>query len=147
MATVGIRATAWDGLRDNQRQIMRLAVARLQLGVPARFTDGTNDWFMFSDWRFNLDQVAILGALVVAVAGLPEAWTPPLNPDSTVDREATEAAVITYVSPTVVWPDDIVYLDDDPNPWQTTLDAQSAPAAIRAGGSVPAGFTPVDPNP
>ena len=154
MATVGIRVTAWDGLRDNQRQIMRLAVARLALGTPARFTDGVDEWFVFDDWRFDLDQVAILGALVVAVAGLPVGWEPPTihvtvqgqDVDTgIVDRVATEALVIAYVQPTVVWPVDIVYDEFDPNRWQTTLDAQGAPAAIRAGGSVPVGFVPVEP--
>ena len=154
MATVGIRATAWDGLRDNQRQIMRLGVARLALGIPARFTDGVDEWFVFDDWRFDLNQIAILGALVVAVAGLPVEWEPPTihvtvqgqDVDTgIVDREATEALVIAYVQPTVVYPVDIVYLEDDPNRWQTTLDAQGAPAAIRAGGSVPVGFTAVEP--
>ena len=146
MATVGIRVTAWDGLRDNQRAIMRLGVARLALGIPARHTDGTNEWFIFDDWRFDLDQIAILGALVVAVAGLPVGWSPPLNPDSTVDRDATEALVVAYVAPTVVWPADIVYAEFDPNRWQTTLDAQGAPASIKADGRVPDGFTPVDPE-
>ena len=146
MATVGIKQTAWDGLRNNQRQIMRLAVARLALGTPARFTDGTDEWFVFDDWRFDLDQIAILGALVVAVAGLPVGWSPPLNPDSTVDRDATEAAVIAYVAPTIVWPADIVYAEGDENPWQTTLDAQGTPASIKADGRVPDGFTPVDPE-
>ena len=155
MATVGIRATAWDGLRDNQRAIMRWGVARLALGTPARFTDGTDEWFVFDDWRFDLNQIAILGALVVAVAGLPVGWEPPTiivqdidgqDVDTgIVDRVATEALVIAYVQPTVVYPADIVYLEDDPNRWQTTLDAQGAPAAIRAGGSVPVGFVPVEP--
>ena len=146
MATVGIRATAWDGLRDNQRQIMRLGVARLALGTPARFTAGVDEWFVFDDWRFDLNQIAILGALVVAVAGLPEAWEPPLIPDSTVARDATEALVIAFVQPTIVWPADIVYAEFDPNRWQTTLDAQGAPASIKADGRVPDGFTPVDPG-
>lgn len=145
MATVGIKVTAWDGLRDNQRAVMRWAVGRLALGTPARFTDGTEEWFTFDDWRFDLDQIAILGALVVAVAGLPVAWTPTLNLDGTVDRAATEAQVIAFVGPTVVWPAAITYPVDDPNPWQTTLDAQGAPAAIRAGSKVPDGFTGVPP--
>ena len=150
MATVGIRATAWDGLRDNQRAIMRWGVARLALGTPARFTDGTDEWFVFDDWRFDLDQIAILGALAVAVSGLPVAWEPPTIitygfdgiPTDTgkVDRKATEAEVIAFVSPTVVWPDDITYDVDDPNRWQTTLDAQGAPASLRAAASIPAGF-------
>ena len=155
MATVGIRVTAWDGLRDNQRAIMRWGVARLALGSPARFTDGTDEWFVFDDWRFDLDQVAILGALVVSVAGLPVEWEPPTihvtidgqDVDTgIVDRVATEALVIAYVAPTVVYPADIVYDEFDPNRWQTTLDAQSAPASIKADGRVPDGFTPVDPE-
>ena len=146
MATVGIRATAWDGLRDNQRAIMRWGVARLALGTPARFTDGVDEWFVFDDWRFDLNQIAILEALVVAVGGLPVGWSPPLNPDSTVDRDATEALVVAYVAPTIIWPADIVYAEFDPNRWQTTLDAQGAPASIKADGRVPDGFIPVDPE-
>ena len=110
-----------------------------------------DEWFVFDDWRFDLDQIAILGALVVAVSGLPVGWEPPTILDSEgvdtgiVDREATEVLVIAYVQPTVVWPADIVYDEFDPNRWQTTLDAQGVPAAIRAGGSVPVGFTAVEP--
>ena len=144
VATVGIRQAAWDGLRDNQRAVMRWAVARLALGIPARYTDGTDEWFVFDDWRVNLDQIAILGALVVALSGLPVGWEPTLNPDGTVDRATTETRVIGYVSPTVIWPADITYDEFDPNPWQTTLDAQGAPDAIRAAGRVPDAFTPVD---
>jgi len=146
VAVLGIKVDTWQGLRQNQRSVMRWAVARLALGLPAQFTDGVDEWFVFSDWRFDVEQIAILGALADALTGLPETWTPTLNPDSTVNRAATEAEVLAYVSPTIVWPDDIAYLEDDPNRWQTTLDAQTALASIRASGRVPDGYIPVDPE-
>lgn len=153
MSTLTIRRTTWDGLANNQRQIMRLMVKRLSLGRPALYDDaGTEEW-VFDDWRFDLDHYAITGSLANVLTGLPGGWTPPTiialdengDPFDTgvVDRAAVEADVIARVTPTIVWPADITYADPDPNPYQTTLDANSAPAAMRGWGAVPASWVPV----
>ena len=153
MATLTIRRATWDGLASNQRQIMRLMVKRLALGQPARYDDAGTEHFVFDDWRFDFDHYAIIGALANVLSGLPGSWTPPTiqgvdengDPFDTgiVDRVAVEADVIARVASTIVWPDDITYAEDDPNLYQTTLDANTAPAAMRGWGAVPASWTPV----
>ena len=153
MATLTIRKATWDGLANNQRQIMRLMVKRLALGTPALYDDAGTDQYVFDDWRFDLDHYAIIGSLANVVSGLPAGWEPPCiqgidengDPFDTgrVDRAAVEAEVISRVAPTIVWPADITYQEDDPNPRQTTLDANSAPAAMRGWGAVPASWNPV----
>lgn len=154
MATLGILRATWDGLQSNQRQIMRLMVARLAFGNPALYeTPGLVEWFIWDDWRFDLDHFAIVGALANELTNLPVDWEPPTiqgiddqgDPFDTgiVDRPAVEAEVIARVAPTIVWPTDITYAEDDPNPQQTALDANSAPAAMQGGGAVPAAWNPV----
>ena len=144
MATLTIRRATWDGLANNQRQIMRLMVKRLHLGQPALYDDAGTEQYVFDDWRFDLDHYAIVGALANVLSGLSGSWTPPLKQDGTVDRDAVEAEVIARVTPTIVWPADITYAEFDPNPYQTTLDANAAPAAIRGWGAVPASWVPVE---
>ena len=118
-------------------------VKRLSLGEPALYDDAGTEHCVFADSRFNLDHFATVGALANVLAGLPAGWTPPLNPDGTVDRDAVEADVITRVASTIVCPADITYPPGDPNPWQTTLDANSSPTSIRGGGAVPTGWIPL----
>ncbi len=150
MATLGIARATWDALASNQRQIMRHMVKRLALGTPALYeTPGAVQWWIFDDWRFDLDHFAIVGALANELGNLPAGWTPPTiiidgQDTGVVDRAAVEADVIARVAPTIVWPADITYADDDPNPQQTTLDANSAPAAMKGGGAVPETWTPVE---
>ena len=149
MPTLGIRRSAWDGLANNQRQIMRLMVKRLALGQPAVYDDAGTEHYVFDDWRFDLDHFAIVGALTNVVSGLPAGWTPPTIIDSEgqdtgiVDRAAVEADVIARVAPTIVWPADITYAEDDPNVYDTTLRANTAPAAMNGWGAVPASWSPV----
>ncbi len=153
MPTLSIRRLAWDGLANNQRQIMRLMVPRLALGTPALYDNAGLEEWVFDDWRFDLDHYAIIGALANVVSGLPGSWEPPTiqgvdengDPFDTgrVDRAAVEADVIARVAPTIVWPADITYAEDDPNPYDTTLRANTAPAAMNGWGAVPASWSPV----
>ena len=153
MATLAIQRSTWNGLANNQRQIMRLMVKRLALGQPARYDDAGTEHFVFDDWRFDLDHYAIIGALANELSNLPVDWEPPTiqgvdengDPFDTgiVDRPAVEVEVIARVAPTIVWPADITYAEDDPNPYQTTLDANAAPAAMTGWGAVPASWNPV----
>ena len=150
MATLTITKTVWDGLAENQRQIMRLMVKRLALGSPALYEDAGTEEYVFDDWRFDLDHYATIGALANELANLPVDWEPPTIIDGEgqdtgiVDRAAVEAEVIARVAPTIVWPVDITYDENDENPYQTTLDANSAPAAMRGWDSVPEAWTPVE---
>ena len=146
MASLLIRRSTWDGLANNQRQIMRLMVKRLHLGVPALYSDGAIEWLVFDDWRFDLNHFAIVAALANELSNLPAGWTPPLDGEGRVDRDAVETEVIARVAPTVVWPANITYQEDDVNRQQTTLDANSAPAAMQGAGAVPLSWTPVNDN-
>ena len=138
MAALGIRQSTWQGLRANQRAIMRWAFTKLSLGTsPALYeTPASVPWFIFDDWRLDLLMFARLGTLANEVAGLPEGWTPPLNPDGTVDRAAVESEAIERVQASIVLPAEITYPNPDPNMQQTTLDANSAPAAMIGSGAV-----------
>ncbi len=187
MAAIAIRKNAWDAASNSQRAILKLAMAKLQLGVPSTFTGGGQQWYVFDDSRITLKQVAILGKLVKGLAGLPRNWSPPMIQDEDgndvrVDRGAVEAQVYEFVKANVVLPRDVEYDETvtvqvpdwewrtyvDPetgddyryrhdlgttspvdvvrpkaNPWQVTLDAQGASAAIKAAGSVPADWEAV----
>ncbi len=150
MPTLGIRQSTWQGLRQNQRDIMRWAFARLALGNPALYEiSGGVRWFIFDDWRLDLLMFARLGALANVIAGLPAGWKPPTTgsgQNRRVDREAVEAEAISRVQASIVLPADIDYgPEDDPvvNQQQHTLDANSAPAALRGWDSVPANWVSV----
>ncbi len=142
MPTLGIRQDTWQGLRQNQRQIMRWAFTLLHLGVhPAVYeTPSAVSWFVFDDHRLSLHMFARLGTLANEVAGLSPGWKPPTigtGQNKVIDRAAVEAKAIELVQASIVLPEDIVYSEFDPNPYQTTLDANSAPASMQGGSAVP----------
>ena len=141
MPTLGIRQSTWQGLRENQRQIMRWAFQKLALGEPALYeTPAAVRWFLFDDTRLDRLMFARLGTLANEIGGLPISWKPPTTgtgQNKQVDRAAVEAEAISRVQALIVLPEDIVYEDEDPNVYQTTLDANSAPASMRGGGTVP----------
>ena len=142
MPTLGIRQATWLGLRQTQRDIMRWAFTKLQLGPrPALYeTPGGVLWFIFDDWRLDLLMFARFGTLANEVANLPNNWKPPTTgtgQNKQVDRAAVEAKAIELVQASIVLPADITYPERDPNPYQTTLDANSAPASMQGGGAVP----------
>ena len=145
MPTLGIRQDAWQGLRENQRQLMRWAFQKLELGQPALYeTPAAVHWFVFDDTRLDLLMFARFGTLANEIAGLPKNWKPPTTgtgQNKRVDRAAVETEAISRVQASIVLPADIVYLAGDPNPYQTTLDANSAPAAMRGWGAVPDTWT------
>ncbi len=147
MPTLGIRQSTWQGLRQNQRDIMRWAFRKLELGNPALYeTPGGVRWFIFDDHRIDVLMFARLGSLANEVADLPKQWKPPTigsGQNKRVDRAAVEAEAISRVQAVIVLPADIVYAEDDPNPHQTTLDANNAPATILGWGAVPADWISV----
>ncbi len=153
MPTLGIRQSTWRGLRENQRQLMRWAFRKLALGQPAVYeAPGGVRWFIFDDRRLDLLMFARLGTLANEVAGLPPSWKPPTTgtgQNKRVDRAAVEAEAISRVSAVIVLPENIDYVLlgelTVSNPWQHTLDANSAPASMQAGGAVPTTWTSVDP--
>ena len=151
MPTLGIRQATWQGLRQNQRQLMRWASRKLELGQPALYeTPDAVRQFVWDDRRLDLLMFARLGALANVVAGLPPGWKPPTigtGKNKRVDRAAVEAEAISRVRAVIVEPADIDYGDfDNPvtNPYQKTLDVNGAPAVMQGWHAVPDDWTPVE---
>ena len=151
MPTLGIRQATWQGLRENQRQLMRWAFQKLELGQPALYKTPVGvTWFIFDDRRLDLLTFARLGTLLPRLAGLPKGWKPPTTgtgQDKRVDRAAVEAEAISRVSAVIVLPADIDYGDEfDPvaNPWHHTLVANNAPLSMLGWHSVPDDWMPVE---
>ena len=147
MAVVAIRKNVWDAASNSQRSILRWAMAELALGTPAVYANGGQEFYVFVDSRITYRQVAVLGKLVKGLAGLPRNWSPPMIQDDEgndvrVDRGAVEAQVYDFVKGNVVLPRDVSYSEGG-DLWQETLDAQGAPAAIKAAGAVPASWEAV----
>ncbi len=154
MPALGIDEPVWSGLRPNQRLIMRLAFVKLSLGTsPARYLDTVAvEVFIFDDTRLDELMYARLGTLANQVAGLPVGWTPPQNPDGTIDRAALEAEVIARVQASIVCPEDIDYAPDGApvkNRWDHTLKSQvpPAPAAMAGWGAVPVEYVALGSDP
>ncbi len=114
MAVIAIRKNAYDAASNAQRQILKLAMAKLQLGTPVTYTGQGQEWYVFSDSRVTLKHVAVLGKLVKGLASLPRNWSPPMTQDDEgndvrVDRKAVEAQVYDFVKANVVLPRDVEY--------------------------------------
>ncbi len=147
MPTLGIRQSTWQGLRQNQRELMRWAFTKLDLGTtPALYeAPGGVPVFIFDDTRLDKLMFARLGTLANEVAGLPPGWKPPTTGtgrNKTIDRAAVEAEAISRVSASIVLPEDIDYSGVE-NPWQHTLDVNNAPASMQGWAAVPPSWTKV----
>ena len=157
MPTLGIRQSTWQGLRPNQRALMRGAFVKLSLGTsPALYeTPAAVPWFIFDDWRLDELMFARLGTLANEVAGVPVGWRPPTiiitDPETgepidtgIIDRQAVEDEAIARVQASIVCPKDIVYDEFDPNRYDTTLKANSAPGSMLGAEALPESMTPVE---
>lgn len=141
MTALAMRTNAVDGLSTRDRRILKFLVRRLQLGEPARYeTPGGQQWYVWDDHRFTLRHMAILGAFAGNVGDIPSGYRIPKK-NGQVDRERLETSLRGFLSARITMPEDIAYTEDG-NPWQETLDAQGAPAVIRAAGSVPNSWVP-----
>ncbi len=133
MAIVRFQFTVWD--TPARQDLFRYVRAALMLNVPARYRIGPGpgqEWAVLSDTRFTLDQVAAIGALAAFdLDDLPGEWQLPDDPE-TADRKAAQTQIQALIDATWVPSNEITYLDDDPNPWQTTLDANNAPGHTKA---------------
>jgi len=155
MAGIAFSKTVWDGLGTRDRTILKYLSAVLTLGDQARYLDGSLDeWFVFDDWRFKLVHIAYLGCVISNRDDIPPGYTIPQidSPGGGDDLAQMRLDIRTFcenpgrVNPLVL-PSTLDFTDD-PNPWQTTLDAQNAPqVAIRAGGGIPPGWTSADTGP
>lgn len=140
MATVALRRTAVQAMTVRQRRLARWVLSQIGLVEPAPYlAPGGNVWLVFDDHRISLHDVAYLGCFAANLANIPAGYTPP---DDLSDATASEirAWIRAYLVQHVVWP---VSVPEGADPWQAVLDAQGAPAAVRAGNGVPDTWTPV----
>ena len=107
---VGIRKNAWNAGNESQRWAMRLAGSVCELGEPAVYVGGGQDWFIFDDTRISLRDVAILGTVAAGLAQYPN-WTVPTRPNGSVDRVKAREQIETFVRNSIVLPRDIAYTE------------------------------------
>ncbi len=142
MATLAVRKTAWQGLSARNKTILRAIGDILQLGTPAEFAAGGGaKWFVFDDHRFKPKVIAYFGTLVANLSSIPSGYTLPLDGSGEVDKRQLRIDAKGVLDPLLAWP--VTIPDDDPNPWQTILDAQGTPAAVQMASGVPASWTAV----
>ncbi len=135
---------------------MRWAFVAFDLGTnPALYEDPVGvEWFIFDDRRIDVLMFARLATLATEVANLPVGWKVPTvgnGQNRRVDRAAVEAKAIELVQASIVLPEDIDYRGDGPpgsneesNPYQCTIDANSGPAGVKGWEAVPGDWTPVE---
>lgn len=148
MAGLAFDVTTWQGLSQRDQTILRYLSAVLTLGKPNRYADQTaNEWFVFADGRFGLTHLAYLGCVISNRDEIPVDYEIPTSDGVNEDLNQMRQDIRAFCenparTNPLVLPADITYPENDPNPWQTTLDAQNAPqAAIRAAGAVPDSWT------
>ena len=145
MTALAIRRNAWESLSDRDKHILRFMGEKLQLGVPARFIDPSLDeWFVFDDQRFEPKPMCYFGCVAANLSEIPAAYVIPETRQELVDDIKTFCENPARGNP-VVLPGAIVFREDDPNPWQTLLDAQGTPASMRMASGVPISWTVVEP--
>ena len=163
MTALAIRENAWTALSDRNKTIFRFLGQKLALGKPARFLDGSNnEWYVFDDHRFKPKPVAYFGCVAANLSSIPAGYSIPMidlldgdgNPtgEQVMDRAKLVDDIKTFCenparTHPLVLPKDVVFPDQDPNPWQTLLDAQGTPAAMKMGSSVPDSWKPVEVQP
>ncbi len=155
MALIRFREVVWNN--PAHQELLKYVSAALLLGEPAQYDidPGNQRWLVFSDTRFTLEHMAWLGALTAFdLDDLPADWALPTiisfdweTGESTdteiVIRDEAQAQIEALVAGVIVLPDAITYADEDPNVWQTTLDANNAPATVKAENAPDPAWTPV----
>ena len=160
MTALAIRKTAWAALSDRDKTILRFMGDKLALGVPAQFLDGAaNEWYVFDDHRFRAKPVAYFGCVAANLGDIPGGYSIPMidlldedgvpTGEQVLDRATLVDDIKSFCenparTHPLVLPKDVVFPDDDPNPWQTLLDAQGTPAAMKMASGVPASWSPVE---
>lgn len=141
MPTIAIRQSAAAAMPARHRKLARWVLEQVGLIEPAKYTaPGGAVWLIFDDHRIDLRDVAYFGKFADIMASIPAGYDPP---DAWGDATAAEARAFirNYLADRVVWP---VAVADGDDPWQTVLDAQDAPASVKAGSEVPATWAPSD---
>ena len=150
MAVIGVRKSVFDGLSAGRKLVFRWALSKLNLGDPAVWSDGSNEWYVSEDTRIGLKDAAILGSVAAGIASLPADWTLPTITlydgdgrvvGSVVDYAKAKQQVYDFVKDVLVWPVDVPEGDD---PWSVVLAAQATPAALRMADHVPESWSVVE---
>ncbi len=157
MPAIAIRKTAWQAGNDDQKAVLRYALRRLNLGVPAEYETGGTVWYIFHDSRIGLHDAEIMGTVANGLATFSNYQLPTIiiqdedgNDIDTgrVDRVAAKAQIHDWVANNSTPWQTVDLVDDDGqslgDPYTLILNAQSAPAWIKAAESVPASWTPVE---
>jgi len=114
---VGYRKTAWDNATNEQRAFLKSIMNTLNLGDPVLGTVGSEEWYMFSDWRINQKFVE---NLAWANSALPLITSEPDRDYPTVDGNG----------------------DPLGDPLTLAADAQGVVAWFTARQDLPAGWVP-----
>ena len=156
--TLGITKSAWEAGTDLQLAIMCYGFSRDLLirtwedeseligagHTPAQYDDpGAVRWFIFDDSRFNPAVIPYFGCYCANVGEIPPGYVLPATRDELRSDLRAWCENPARGSPLVKLAD-IVFPEDDPNPWQTILDAQNAPFWVKMAPSVPANWTPME---
>ena len=163
MTALAIKKLSWNGLSDRNKRIMRFTPVGdvLELGVPARFLDGGGvvEWFVFDDHRFKVVPMAYFGCLAANLADIPSGYVVPEIELLDEEGLGTGVFVLNRVklrsdiksfcedparTNPLVLPKDVVFPENDPNPWQTLLNAQGVSGNIKMASGVPESWKAVE---
>lgn len=136
IAYLAIRKSAWAAATSRQRELARVVLSFVRVGVPASWADGTNEWWVSGDHRFSLQDCAYLSTFFANIASVP----PSYDPDEHTEAENRIAARNFCQNNGLVWPVEIP--EEDPNPWQTVRAANNAPVWFQMNGFIPDIWSP-----
>jgi hypothetical protein len=156
MSVLAIRKTAWNNLSVRDREIIRAIGSSLNLGTPAEWIQPPNTrWFLFSDTRFSLGEIAYFGCVAANLNDIPAGYQLPVidilddqgvKIGEYVDRRQVRQDAKNFcenvASTPVVWP--VTIPDGTANVWQYVLDVQGTPAAMQMGDHPPASWHPLE---
>lgn len=137
MTVIAMRKTTVDNLTARRRRVLKWVSSRLELGEPVIYVAGTAHWYVWDDHRIEAMDVAVLGALAANITDIPVNYDPE---DKT--RAEIKDDVRAFLKARITNPNTL-NLANSPNPWQAILDAQGAPAAIRAASAIPDNWKPL----
>jgi len=152
MAVLALKKSTWDGASQRDKDIFRAFGYYLQLGNPAVYEDpSTDQWYIFSDGRFEPDEICYFGALAANAASFPAGYTTDDKSRRQIAKDARYwlqggGGVEGGAAPVdrgLTLPGAISYPDPNPNYWQSLLDAQGTPSWLKMADAVPGTWTPV----
>lgn len=135
MPSIAVRKGVLDGLNAQRRYVITYVLDALNLGEPALYTDGTNQFYVWDDARISLDSIARLGALTANWTSIPAGYDPTQDDPETVRHKIKQFVANKIVTPPAP--------AEGADPFSSALAAQGASAAVQAWVSLPPTMTPV----